>query len=160
MTTSQILIILCGFAAALIAAVAVGMITSCGYGLFRILAARGATTPDLYGAFIFLALNAAYMSAKVAFPTIIIAAAPYVWLSLRLHRTSLGHYVVSGALIGLGAAAVMTAWRYLSPMPPFRMDPDAYFTAVSAILAGAIAALTFWQVARPDRMRHQAPAGQ
>ncbi len=152
------LIILRGFAAALLAAVVVGVITSCGYGEFRILASGGPMATDVYGAFVFLALNAAYLSAKIALLTIIFAAVPYVLLSFRLHRTSLRYYVVSGALIGLGAVAVMTAWRHLYPMPQFRMDSDAYFTALSAILAGAIAALTFWRVVRPDRLQHQVPA--
>lgn len=88
-----------GFAAAFIAAVAAAVISSCGYGVFRILVS-GSSERDVYGAFGFTAMYAAYLSARIALPAIVVAAVPYVLLSMKLRRTSLRYYVASGALIG------------------------------------------------------------
>jgi hypothetical protein len=61
---------------------------------------------------IFIAMSGAYFSAKLALPTIIIAGVPYFLLFLKLRRGSPQSYVASGALMGLGAFVVMTAWKY------------------------------------------------
>lgn len=148
-----------GFAAAFIAAVAAAVISSCGYGVFRILVS-GSSERDVYGAFGFTAMYAAYLSARIALPVIVVAAVPYVFLSMKLRRTSLRYYVASGALIGLGTVVVMAGWRYLHPMPPFHMDADDYFTVFTGVFAGAVAALTFWKVVRPDRLQNQSLSGQ
>jgi hypothetical protein len=149
-----------GFAAAFVAAVAAAVISSCGYGVIRILVSTGSLERDVYGAFGFTAMYAAYLSARIVLPAIIVAAVPYVLLSMRLHRNSLRYYVASGALIGLGTVVVMVGWRYLHPMPPFHMDADDYFTVFTGVFAGAVAALTFWKVVRPDRLQNQSPSGR
>jgi hypothetical protein len=147
--------ILKGFVVAFAAAVAVGVLGSVGYGVARILVSPGGSMTDEVGGLVFIAVMAAYLSAKLAVPTIVFGGVPFVLLSFRLRWGSLHSYVVWGAILGIGTFAVMTAWKYLYPMPSFHMDSDTYFTAISTTSAGAVAAFAFWSVVRPDHRLRQ-----
>lgn len=143
-----------GLVGAFFAAVGVAVVLSCGYALLQLHGAVGKeAASEVGGGLLFIATNAAYVSAVMAFLAIALLALPHVIISQRLRHTSRKYYVLSGIVIDLVVIAVAGIWQRRLPAPPFHMGPDQYFFIVSAIAAGAIAALTYWSIARPDRPR-------
>jgi hypothetical protein len=143
-----------GLAGAFLAAVGVGVILSCGYALLQLSDVRKETGSEFGSGLLFIATNAAYVSAVMASLAIALLALPHVIVSQRLRYTSKKYYVLSGIVIGLVVIVVAEIWQRRLPAPPFHMGSDQYFFAVSAIAAGAVSALTYWSIARPDRVRH------
>ena len=146
--------LLIGLAGAFLAAVSVVVILSCGYALLQLHDAGKEAASEVGGGLLFIATNAAYVSAVMAFLAIALLALPHAIISQRLGHTSKTYYVLSGVVIGLVVIAVAGIWQRRLPAPPFHMGSDQYFFVVSAIAAGAIAALTYWSIARPDQWRH------
>lgn len=140
-----------GLAGAFLAAVGVGVILSCGYALLQLHDVGKESALEVSGGLLFIATNAAYVSAVMAFLAITLLALPHVIISQRLHHTSKKYYVLSGIVIGLVVIAAAGIWQRRLPAPPFHMGADQFFFVVSAIAAGAIAALTYWSIARPDQ---------
>jgi len=153
-TTTAVFAIIRGLVAAFVMAVVVAVIASCAYGALRLLVAAGPPPDDVGGSFALLAAFAAYYSASIALPTVIIAGIPLALLSLKFQRTSLAIYGMSGALISFAVIVALESWRRRGGAP-FRLDADAYFFAIASLLAGAAAAMSFWKVVRPDRLQHQ-----
>lgn len=143
-----------GLAGAFLAAVGVGVILSCGYALLQLSDAGKESGSEVGGGLLFIATNAAYVSAVMASLAIALLALPHVIVSQRLRHTSKKYYVLSGIVIGLVVIVVAEVWRRRFPMPPFHMGADQYFYVVAAIAAGGVSALTYWSIARPDRLRH------
>lgn len=143
-----------GLVGAFLAAVGVGVVLSCGYALLQLLAAGKGAGSEVGGGVLFIAINAAYVSAVMASLAIALLALPHVIVSQRLRHTSKKYYVLSGIVIGLVVIVVAGIWQRRLPAPPFHMGSDQYFFVVSAIAAGAMSALTYWSIARPDRLRH------
>jgi uncharacterized membrane protein len=141
-----------GLAGAFLAAVGVTVVLSCGYALLQLSAVHGEAGSDVGDGLLFIATNAAYVSAVMAFLAIVLLALPHVLISQRLQHTSKKYYVLSGIVIGLVVIVVAEIWQRRLPAPPFHMGPDRYFFVVSAIVAGAISALTYWSIARPDQL--------
>lgn len=146
--TSKVLKMSAGLCGAFIAAVLVGVLLSCGYAAILVLVSGAGT--EVGEGLLFIAVNAAYVSVVIALPTVLILALPHVMISSRLHRTSITYYLLSGIIIGLIAAVVVGIRQNALPGPPFHMGMDQYFFVFSAATAGAISALAFWKVARPD----------
>jgi hypothetical protein len=142
-----------GLAGAFLAAVGVGVILSCGYALLQLHDGKEAAS-EVGDGLLFIATNAAYVSAVMAFLAIALLALPHVIISQRFQHTSREYYVMSGIVIGLVVIVVAGIWQRRLPAPPFHMGRDQYFFMVSAIAAGAIAAMAYWSIARPDRVRH------
>jgi hypothetical protein len=143
-----------GFAGAFLAAVGVGVILSCGYALLQLHDVGNEGASEVGGGLLFIAANAAYVSAVMAFLAIVLLALPLAIISRRLGHTSKTYHVLSGVVIGLVVIVVAGIWQRRLPTPPFHMGSDQYFFVVSAIAAGAIGALTYWIIARPDQLRH------
>jgi hypothetical protein len=143
-----------GLAGAFLAAVGVSVILSCGYALLQLRDVGKEAGSEVGGGLLFIATNAAYVSAVMAFLAIALLALPHVIISQRLQHTSRKYYVLSGIVIGLVVIVVAEIWQRRLPAPPFHMGSDQYFFLVSAIAAGAISALTYWSIARPDQLRH------
>lgn len=143
-----------GLAGAFLAAVGVAVVLSCGYALLQLHDAVGKeAASEVGGGLLFIATNAAYVSAVMAFLAIALLALPHVIISQRLQHTSRKYYVLSGIVIGLVVIVVAGIWQRRLPAPPFHMGLDQYFFVVSAIAAGAIAALAYWSIARPDQLQ-------
>jgi len=143
-----------GLAGAFLAAVGVAVILSWGYALLQLFAAGKEAGSEVGGGLLFIAINAAYVSAVMASLAIALLALPHVIVSQRLQHTSRKYYVLSGIVIGLVVIVIAGIWQRRLPAPPFHMGSDQYFFALSAMAAGAISALTFWNIARPVRLRH------
>lgn len=146
---SKALRVVAGLCGAFIVAVLVGVLLSCGYA--TILAFVSGTGTEVAHGLVFIAVNAAYVSVIIALPTVLILALPHVLISNRLHRTSRTYYLFSGIVIGLIAAVVTGIRQRTLPGPPFHMGSDEYFFVLSTAIAGAVSALAFWKIARPDR---------
>lgn len=140
-----------GLVAAFAAAVAVETLATCAYTTLQVLASGHGLGAAHGGGLAFVALGAAYVSARIALVTVVLIALPYVIISHKLQHVSLIYDVLSGTVIGAGVFMVMILRRFTYPAPPLRMGSDQYFLAISAIVVGAVAALTFWVVARPDK---------
>lgn len=138
-----------GLGGAFVAAVLVAVVMTCGYAGVGVLMSGGGT--DVGSGLMFIAVNAAYVSAIIALPAILILALPHIVVSNRLRRTSRMYYLASGMVIGLVAILVAGIRQRMLPAPPLKMGLDEYFYLLAAAVAGAISALTFWKVARPDR---------
>ena len=151
MSSSPSLRIVGGLLAAFGVSVAVETLITCGYAILRVLASgRGLGATQGEGIML-VALAAAYVSARIASATIAFVALPYVIVSSKLKRISLRYYLLSGTEIGAGIFGVMILRRLTYPAPPLRMSGELYFLAISAIISGTSAALTYWMVARPDK---------
>jgi hypothetical protein len=137
-----------GLAGAFVAAVCASVVLSCGYAL---LLATGNETgsADVRGGLLFVAVNAAYVSAQLALLAIAVLALPHVIVSQQLRRTSKRYFVLSGMVIGLITIAVAGIWQRRLPGPPFHIGADQYFFVVSAIAAGAVSALVYRKIAYP-----------
>lgn len=139
-----------GLTGAFLAAVITVVILSCGYVLLQ-LRDFGDTTTIVDG-LLFIASTTAYASTIVAFFAITFLALPLIIIFQRLGCTSKKHYILSGMMIGLAVISAVEIWRrWQFFLPPFHMGADEYFFVVSAIAAGAMAALTYWSIALPDR---------
>jgi hypothetical protein len=143
-----------GLFGAFLAAVGVTVILSCGYALLRLRDVGIVPASELGDGLVFIATSSAYASAERAFLAIVLLALPHVLVSQRLQHTSKKYYVLSGIVIGLIVIVVAEVWRRRFPMPPFHMGADQYFYVFAAIAAGGVSALTYWSIARPDRLRH------
>jgi hypothetical protein len=130
------------------AAVGVCVALSCGYALL-VAAGHGAASADVGSGLLFIAVNAAFVSAQIALLAIALLALPHVVISQRLQRTSKGYFVISGIVIGLVSVAAAGIWQRRLPAPPFHMGADQYFFVISAIAAGAVSALTYRRIAHP-----------
>ena len=148
MTTMSPLRLIAGLAGAFVAAVCVCVVLSCGYALL-VAAGHEAASADVASGLLFVAVNAAYVSAQIAFLAIVLLALPHVVVSQRLQRTSRRYFVFSGISIGLIAIAAAGIWQRRLPAPPFHMGADQYFFVVSAIVAGAVSALVYRKIAYP-----------
>ena len=149
---SNLLAISAGLVCAFVAAVCVGIVLSSCYALIAVLASGAGSETNLSNGLAFTVVSAAYVSASIALPTILFAAVPHIIISYRLRRNSWKYYLVSGIVIALIAVAVVGIRQYALPAPPFHLGRDEYFFIFSAIVAGAISALTFWKVAGPDHL--------
>lgn len=138
-----------GFGAAFAAAVIITVAMTCAYAAMLLLVHGDGT--GLLAGFELIAISAGYVSAKIAFAAIILLALPHVIVSNILHRTSARYYLVSGIVLGCVAIGVVGILQRPRIAPPFSMGPDQYFCLAAAVAAGAVSALTFWKVARPDR---------
>ena len=143
-----------GLAGAFLAAVGVGVVLSCGYALLQLHDIGKEAVSEVGGGLLFIATNAAYVSSVMALLAITLFALPHVIISQRLQRTSKKYYVLSGVVIGLVVIMAAGIWQRRFPAPPFHMGSDQYFFVVVAIAAGAISALTYWSIARPDQRQH------
>jgi hypothetical protein len=150
---SNFLAISAGLVCAFLAAVGVGIVLTSFYALIAVLTSGTGAETNLSNGLAFIAVSAGYISASIALPTIIFAAVPHVIVSHRLGHSSWRYYLVSGIIIALIAVAVVGIRQYALPAPTFHLGRDEYLFIFSAIVAGAISALTFWKVARPDHLR-------
>ena len=155
---SRTLSIAAGLVGAFLAAVCAGIVLSCGYAVMRVLSSGPSATANMGEGLAFIAINAMYVSASLALPTILLVALPHVIISNRLRHFSRKYYLWSGVAIGLLVVVVVGIRQHLHPGPPVRIGPDQWFFIFSAIIAGALAALIFWNIARPDRSQSQEPA--
>ena len=151
MRSSPSLRIVGGLLAAFGVAVAVETLITCGYAILRILASGRGLGETQGDGMMLVALAAAYVSVRMASVTMVLVALPYVIVSRKLKRISLRYYLFSGTAIGAGVFAVMILRRLTYPAPPLRMSGELVFLAISAIISGTSAALTYWMVARPDK---------
>ena len=142
-----------GLAGAFLAAVGVAIVLSCGYALLQLHEVGNEPGSEVGGGLLFIATNAAYVSACLALVAIALLALPHVIVSQRLEHTSKTYYVLSGVAIGLLVIIAAGIWQRRLPAPPLHMGRDQYFFILSAAASGAIAALTYWSIARPDRLQ-------
>jgi len=159
MTSAQAFKVAIGLLGAFLAAVGVGIVLGCGYALVPLVIAGKELESPVGDALLFIAANAAYFSAVIAFLAIALIALPHVIISHHLRQSSRKYYLVSGIAIGLLVVVIVGIWQRLRPGPPFHIGSDEYFFTFSAVSAGAVAALTYWKIARPDKLRHQSPPG-
>lgn len=152
---SRTLSIATGLIGAFLAAVGTGIVSSCGYAIIRVLTSGPGAEAKMGEGLAFIAVNAMYVSASIALPTILLAALPHVIISNRLRHSSRKYYLWSGVAIGLLVVIAVGVRQHMHPGPPLRIGPDEWLFVLSALGAGAIAALVFWIVARPDRGWHQ-----
>jgi hypothetical protein len=140
--------LLASLVGAFVAAVGVCVALSVAYTLLAA-AGRGAASAEVGSGLLFVAVNAAIVSAQIALLAIALLALPHVYVSQRLQRTSKRYFVLSGIAIGVITVVAAEIWQRRFPGPPFDMGSDRYFVMVSAIAAGAISALVYRRIAYP-----------
>jgi hypothetical protein len=98
--------------------------------------------------FFLVGLVAAIAAALISALAIIFIAWP-LYLAARRHRVlSLNAYLFSGLLVSLLVTGILLiTQRYLDPLLP----SDYKLEVISILIAGPLAAMSFWLVARPDR---------
>ena len=93
------------------------------------------------------------VTAALGYPAMILLGLPVHFLLARLRRRGVGGYLLGGTLIGVGVAVanLLPAIRDQVSAGFVRESLPSWiaFATVAAIL-GAISALTFWVIARPD----------
>ncbi|NUT00685.1 MAG: hypothetical protein HOP96_06895 [Sphingomonas sp.] len=124
---------------ALIAAVAAGFIVG------MVVLGFGWTDP---GNSLFYGAAFAWTASYVVVPAILVFTLPLHWLAIRLGRVRRGDYAAGGALFAISMLLIvlLTSGR-LFTIPEQLVKPSL----VIAPMLGAVAALAFWAVTRPDR---------
>ena len=91
-------------------------------------------------------------AAKAGYPVILILGVPTYFLLKHWRRSGLGSYLVAGAVWGAAAyfAAFLPGLLARDPGVSAAMAATTVYLVLS-IICGAIAALAFWLIARPDR---------
>jgi hypothetical protein len=151
MNKAQMLRMALGFSGAFFAAVSSGVILTCAYSLLLIVGKAKEPATGISDGLLLIASSAAYVSAIIAFLLIACVALPYVIVSNRLQRFSRNYYLWSGVAIGLLAFILLEVRQHWLPAPPFRVDLDVLFFAISSMISGAVSAWVFWSAARPDK---------
>jgi len=145
-----------GIAGAFAAAVGSGVIFSCAYSLLLIPADLKNSEAVISDGLLFVAASAVYLSSVVAFLTLTFLALTYVIISNRLQHSSRRYYLCSGVAIGPFVFILLEIWQHRLPGPPFRVDFDVLFFAISFMISGTTSAWAFWSIARPDKwQRHR-----
>ena len=147
-----------GLLSAFVAAVCTETLLTCGYTGIWLLFSQPIHNTDVGDGFSFIAISAMYASAIIALPTTAFVALPYFIISNHLGHSSRRYYLRSGLIIGLLVILAVGIWHFRYPGPPFRIDFDVVFFTVSSMIAGAMATLAFWGIARPDRLQQGQPA--
>jgi hypothetical protein len=151
MNKTQLLRVALGFAGAFLAAVSSSVVLTCAYSLLLIPGKAKEPARGISDGLLLIASSAAYVSALIAFLVIACVALPYVIVSNRLQHFSRNYYLWSGVAIGLLAFILLEVRQHWLPAPPFRVDLDVLFFAISSVISGAVSAWAFWSIARPDR---------
>jgi hypothetical protein len=145
--------ILAGLLSAWVAAVCVETLLTCAYTGIWVLFSLPLGNTNAADGMSFIATTALYASAIVSLPAIAFVALPYFLVSNYLGYSSRRYYLWSGSILGLLIIVAVGIYHFRGPGPPIGLRGDVIFFIGSAMITGSAAALAFWTVVRPDRLR-------
>jgi hypothetical protein len=144
-----------GFVVAWMASVAVAFLSGCLHSIYmerghvaEFLEGMGAAKRDALTAFFLVGFVAAMAAALIAALAAVFIAWPMYLAARRYKVCSLFAYLSAGIIISLIVIfIILPAQRYLDTLLP----SDYLLEIISILIAGPVAAMSFWLVARPDR---------